>query len=613
MRWRGWLGLLLLAPLAVVAIGTQVAVLAGAVGGIQLGLATRARDGAALQAGVRTVQAATGVLAASWSAPTTTALRWNPMTLGAVDDLADAARAVDIAAEALAPLAEAGAAAIGFDGDAPIISGTTIDTARVADLAEPVAEAHADLAAARDAAARVPGTGLLGRPVGWIADSLEAILADLTAVSGAAAVAWPALPDALGASETQRYLVCALNDAESFGSGGAPLSALVVEAVRGTISVPISGQLESKLSPDNPPIRWDHAGGPPWYRPGREYPFVNSNFHPDFRTASVDMQRAWGALGYPEVQGVVTIDVSALAGILAWTGPVDSPGYGRVDADSLVRTLLVDAYRQFNSPEGVLERHARNDAFVAALGAHLTEPTNLLPALRGTLAAVPPRHVQAAFVDPRLEGAAASLGADGALADRTGDLIAAFSQSGPNKLTVFQERTIRQEVTLTAEGGAQVRRTVTFANAVPPGLAGDPTTYRGYLALLARLRVAHRIPESATDLVVSTGTAIPIVPSDRAGPYPDDRGGQVVWQGHDTPPGQATTVELRYRLPAGTFPPGAYAVSVDPQALPREVRLQLRVTPAPGTALPDAPGWARSGQQLTWAGTLDRPLHLVIG
>ena len=85
-----------------------------------------------------------------------------------------------------------------------------------------------------------------------------------------------------------------------------PLAAFVVEADKGSLSVPISGQMESKLSPNNPPIDWEHAGGPPWYRQGKSYPFVNSNFHPDFGTASVDMRRAWAALGYPEVDGVVT-------------------------------------------------------------------------------------------------------------------------------------------------------------------------------------------------------------------------------------------------------------------------------------------------------------------
>jgi hypothetical protein len=612
MPRRLWVAVLL-APVALVALGIQLAVLTGVLGVGQMALGARDRDSAGLLRGIATVQLATEVLDRTWSSPAAWLLEHTPVTLGAVDDVRASAHALALSARTLTPLAEMGTAAVGFDGEPPMVRGTTIDTARVADLTGAVDELDEALRTALAALRAVPGSGLLGRPIGALADSAAGTLADLAVLTDAAQAAWPDLPEALGADEPRRYLVCALNDAESFGSGGAPLSALLVEAVRGSLSVPISGQLESKLSPNNPPIAWDHEGGPPWYRKGKTYPFVNSNFHPDFRTASVDMQRAWAALGYPEVDGVVTIDVSALATLLEWTGPVDSGGFGTVGADSLIRTVLVDAYRDFNSPEGVIERHARNEELTTALGEHLTSVLNLLPALRGTMDAIPPRHIQASFESDGLQAAVDVLAAQGALAERPGDLIAVHSQSGPNKLTVFQDRTITQEVRLTADGGAQVRRTVRFVNAVPEGLEGDPTTYRGYLALRARARVAYRVPLAATDFRISTGTSIALVPVDRTGPFPDDRGGQVLWQGHETAPGEATTVEMYYRLPAGTFAAGTYEVSADPQALPLAVELRLEVSAESGVPLPDSPGWTRSGESLTWAGTLDRPVHLVIG
>jgi Protein of unknown function (DUF4012) len=603
----------LLAPFALVALGTQVAIVTGLAGIAQAGWGARGRDSADVYSGVATMELATRILARTWSSPAAWLLDHNPITLGAVDDLGAASRALEQSATALTPLARIGTEALGFDGDPPMVRGTTIDTSRIADLAGPVRELHESLASAAIAAERVPGSGLLGRPIGAIADSAQAALSDLSDLSGAAELAWPDLPDALGANEPRRYLVCALNDAESFGSGGAPLSALVVEAVRGTVSVPISGQLESKLSPNNPPIVWQHAGGPPWYRKGKTYPFVNSNFHPDFRTASIDMRRAWAALGYPEVQGVITIDVSALATLLAWTGPVETTGFGTVGADNLITKVLVDAYRDFNSPEGVAERHTRNDALTTSLVDHLTAATNLLGAARGTMDAIPPRHIQASFDNPSLQRAVVAVGAQAALSAGPGDLVGAFSQSGPNKLTVFQDRTITQEVVLSADGGAEVRRTIQFVNDVPPGLEGDPSTYAGYLALRARMRVAYRVPLSATDFRISTGTSVALVPEGRTGPFPDDRGGAVLWQGHETAPGDSTTVEMYYRLPAGTFPPGTYRVSADPQALPRPVQLRMTVSAGPGVELPDSPGWTREGTSLVWSGTLDRPISLEIG
>lgn len=613
MRFRGWVALLLLAPVAILVLVLQLAVLLGVVGAAQTAWGAKQRDSGTLHLGISTLQRAAGVLDAAFALPTTTLLELNPLTLGVVDDLAATAHAVSVSSQALTPLGDAAVAVLGFDGQQPMISGSTIDPARVADLSTPVEELDDDLRGLSAALAEIPGDGPLGRPIGALRDSLSKQVSAVNQVTAAAATAIPALPDALGADGPRRYLICALNDAEVFASGGAPLSAMLVEADRGTIQVTISGQLESKLSPNNPSIVWEHAGGPPWYRDSRRYPFVNSNFHPDFRTASTDMRRAWAALGFPEAQGVITVDIGALSSVLAWTGPVTASGFGEVDAASLVRVVLVDSYRQFNTADGVLQRHARNEALTHAVAQHVSSPLNLLTALRGALDAIPPRHIQASFDDPSLQAAIEQLGAAGELQSGAGDLIGVWSQSGPNKLSVFQRRSISQEVQLTADGGAEVRRTISFHNDVPEGLDGDPTTYRGYLALLARMRVAYRVPTNATDFSISTGTSTALVPEGRTGPFPDERGGGVLWQGHMTPQGEVTTVEMHYTLPAGSFPSGGYEVRADPQALTIVPTLQLRVIPAPDTELPNTPGWSRSGADLVWDGSLDRSLHLRIG
>jgi hypothetical protein len=325
------------------------------------------------------------------------------------------------------------------------------------------------------------------------------------------------------------------------------------------------------------------------------------------------MRRAWAALGYPEVDGVITVDLSALAAILAWAGAIDAPGFGEISSNTLVTKVLVDAYREFNSPEGVVERHARNEELTTALLEHLTQPLNLMSAIRGTMDAIPPRHIQASFDAPALQDAVDSLAAGGELAQAAGDLIAVHSQSAPNKLSVFQDRRITQDVQLTAQGGAKVRRTVSFTNAVPEELEGDPTTYAGYLALRARMRVAYRLPLTAVDPGITTGNSVSLVPVARTGPFPDDHGGQVLWQGHETDPGDTTTVVMEYSLPAGTFAPGTYDVHADPQALTHAAELSITVRPAPGMALAATPGWTESGAALEWSGTLDRPLHLTVG
>ena len=557
MRRRGWIALILLVPLALIALGTQVALLTGLVGVTQAALAGRARDSAGLDPGARDHQdrrehPGPDLVLAGRPRP-----RVQPDDAGAMDDLRASVHALAVSTDALDPLAEIGTAAVGFDGEPPIVSGATIDPLKTAALAGPVADVHAALAATGAALAEVEGSGQLGRPVGAVADSVAGSVTDLTQLAGAAQTAMPDVAEALESDGAQ-----ALPGGGPQRRGGVRFRGGPAVGVRGAggqgspVASEISGQLESKLSPNNPPIDWKHEGGPPWYREGKRYPFVNSNFHPDFGTASVDMRRAWAALGYPEVDGVVTVDMSALASMLAWTGAVESPGFGTISSENLLKTVLVDAYRQFNSPEGVIERHARNEELTKALVKHLTQPLNLMAAARGTMDAIPPRHLQASFDAPYLQDAVDSLAAGGELTQGRGDLIAVHSQSAPNKLSVFQDRRITQEVQLTAGGGATVRRTVSFTNAVPEGLEGDPTTYAGYLALRARMRVAYRLPLTATDTRITTGNSVSLVPVTRTGPFPDERGGQVLWQGHETAPGDTTTVVMEYSLPPGTFSPG---------------------------------------------------------
>lgn len=610
---RMWVGLLMLAPFALIALATQIALLAGVAGAGVLLLGGYQRDSGLLVRGASTVQLAGSLLDRAWSSPPAALLQSNPVSLGLMDEVRGSLHAAAQATGMLVPLAELGSQAVGFDGREPLVSGSTVDVTRVATLVGPSSELHDSLLETKGALDRVPRTGLLGGPLGGLAENLSGGLANLIPLAEAAEAAMPGLPDALGATEPKRYLICALNDAELFGSGGAPLFAAMIEAERGTLSIPLSGQMESKLSPGNPPIEWDHEGGPPWYRDGKTYPFVNSNFHPDFPTAARDMTRAWAALGYPRVDGVLTVDVNALAEILRWIGPIESGGYGVLDAENLIPTILVDAYRESDSIEGRIERHARNDQLADRLVQELAEPANLVPAVRGLVQAIPERHVQAAFTSRHLQSAVSALEATGALSNRPGDAIGAFSQSSPNKLSVFHARRIDHEVQLTPLGGATVRRTVTMRNAVPEGSAGNPDTWIGYSALQARLRVAHRVPLVAEGPTIATADPAALVPARGTGPFPDERGGQVLWQGHVIPQGQSAEVVVEYQLPDGTFPPGGYAVSADPQALTIPAELRITVRPAAGQPVPSGPGWESAAGAAIWSGALDRPLRLEVG
>ncbi len=426
----------------------------------------------------------------------------------------------------------------------------------------------------------------------------------------------PILPAALGAEGPKRYLISGLNDAEIFGSGGAPLQAVMLQADDG-LSTPISGSVSAEFNPLNVPYPWDVNAGMPWYSPGAIYPFANSNYHPDFAVSGPNMKSAWEGLGLPTVDGVVTVDVYAVAAVLDAIGPIESEAYGRVTADNIVRILLVDAYRDYPDSEANARRQLLNAQFQSELVNELKDPRQLIRATMALWDVIQGRHIQAWMVDPDLQRIVEDVGADGELTRGTGDLVGVFSQSGPSKLTIFQERSIDHDVVVAGDGSAQVTQTTTFTSAVPEDLAGDPDAYRGYLALIYRQRVAFRIPEAAQDPEVAVLGGGGIVVNSATGPYPDEVGGQVMWQGQDLRPGDQSQTVVTYTLPPGSFGSAddlEYWLDADPQATVSPTDLTVTVTFPSGQAraLGDERAETR-GAQARWTGALDRPISLRVG
>ena len=410
-------------------------------------------------------------------------------------------------------------------------------------------------------------------------------------------------------------MVSALNDAELFGSGGAPLDLAIIEVDRGTVRVVESGSA-GQFNPLNAPYAWPVTGSEPWYRPGREYPFANSNFHPDFRISGTNMVSAWGALGQFPVDGVLTVDVTAVATVLRAIGPLDTEGYGRLTGDNVIRRVLVDSYRELpvELPGAMEERQRRNSEFRSALIARMSEPVTAIRALVALWSAVPARHVQSHMADPDWQAVVTAAGAQASLATEPGDLLGVFIQSGVSKLAVFQIRRIVSDVEVRGDGSADVRQTVSFVNDVPVGLTGDQDAHKGYLALIFRQRAAFRMPANAMGTVIEVAGARPLVAEGETGPFPDEVGGAVLWQGQDIRPGQTSTTTVRYTLPAGTFGTEGrltYHLTANPQAMVHPASLEVNVRFLGGSAQ-SAEGWQVADGLATWRGTLDRTLSLRV-
>lgn len=254
-------------------------------------------------------------------------------------------------------------------------------------------------------------TSAVGVPTSGLADAGD----KLGQLAGIGRAAGPAIPVALGADVPKYYLLALLNDGELFGSGGAPLDLALVEATAGRPRIVDSGSTSDKFNPDNLGYPWPRKGGLPWYRPDRDYPLANSNFHPDFTFSGPNLMSAWENLPQQPVSGVVTLDVNAIAAMLRRVGPIEVPGYGTLNADNIVERVLVDAYRDFADevdPSAALAaRRARNDELRKALIRTVSSPGTALEAVRGLWPAIASRHVQIYMSDPEVAPLVSAIGA----------------------------------------------------------------------------------------------------------------------------------------------------------------------------------------------------------
>ena len=78
-------------------------------------------------------------------------------------------------------------------------------------------------------------------------------------------------------------------------------------------------------------------------------------------------------------------------------------------------------------------------------------------------------------------------------------------------------------------------------------MPGDRSSDFGYLALIQVQWVAYRIPAAATGATVAT-SGRPLVAPGQTGPYQDQSGAQVLWQGDEPSAGTSETAVVSYSL-----------------------------------------------------------------
>lgn len=277
----------------------------------------------------------TPIVGSNAAAITTVASAVDKLAQHALPSLVDASATVDL--KALAP------------------HGGRLDLAPIQQAAPAIVEAASAVKSVRDQVAGISTSGLL--PI--VRTSVQQLRADLDAAvstTSTAARAVTLLPPMLGASQPRTYALLFQNNAELRATGGIAGSWAIVRVERGAVQIVKQGSaadVNSRLTgvqvpPDVAALYTN--------RPGTFFQDVDMapSFPTDATLASEMFEQAYGI----DVDGVLSTDPVALAGLLKATGPVQLPQGESLTASNAVSLLLSQVYQNIQNP-------AQQDVFFA--------------------------------------------------------------------------------------------------------------------------------------------------------------------------------------------------------------------------------------------------------
>lgn len=443
------------------------------------------------------------------------------------------ARAVPVVGQhvrTLAAMAESGAAVAGAAREVTAvanaeqlqISGGRIDLMAVADSQEPLAQSVNALTEAVDRLDQVDSPWLA-----WIVgdriDSVEGRLVDALDSARTATLASRTAPGLLGADGPRRYLLLFTTPAETRGLGGFVGNWAVIEADDGKLDLIDTGRTTDLAEAPGALDRVLNAPADYAARYGNRYTpqvhVMNVTASPDFPSVAQVAADIYAQAGLGRIDGVIALDPSAVAGLVALNGAVQIPGLpAPLDATALEQFLLVDQYRLFpdrEEREQVLDQLIRGtvDSFLTTAR---PGPQSIADAFGPAVANgglhmwTPDAEEQRLFERLDLDGAFPTV-------EEAPDLLSVrTANASANKMDVYLQRSIDHRAEIDpATGVLRSTTSVTLLNDAPPDLPtfvlGNPSddlplgANRQWVSLysphsLAELRV-NGVPVPAESLV----------------------------------------------------------------------------------------------------------------
>ena len=346
-------------------------------------------------------------------------------------------------------------------------SGTTVSLSALQSLQRSVADATTTMSSLNR-----PAGGLIG-PIGTARRDFDVQIAKITNDLGRGDQTLSYALPFLGADGARTYLIAGENNAEMRDQGDV-LSLALMHAQNGTFNMDTVGSVDD-IEPSQAvnvpmPAGTDAVFG--GYQPTSLWQSVNATA--DFPLSGAIMQSMFAQVEGVHVDGVIALDVPALASLLTLTGPVSVPGIaGPISAQNVATVILHDQYSAY--PPGSAQAQRReNIAAVADATVERMKSEHIdLAALGSALAKdVEGRHLMVWDEAPRNESILTAIGASGSLDSTapTRTFHLAVENSTATKLDYYVQPSVNVQVDLTSNGDALVDTTVTVANTTPSGL-----------------------------------------------------------------------------------------------------------------------------------------------
>lgn len=267
----------------------------------------------------------------------------------------------------------------------------------------------------------------------------------------------------LGAEGSMRYLVLFQNNTELRPTGGFLGSYAEMTITDGKITgmtIPgggtydLQGSLSAFVKAPQPVqllnARWE---------------FQDGNWFPDFPTSAKKLLWFYEMAGGPTVDGVIAVNATYIADVLALLGPIDMPEYDRtIDTENFLfetqKIVELEYDRETNTPK----------QFIADLAPKLLErvtgadTTTFLSALQAVGQGLNERDIQLYFTDDALMKTIYDLGWAGEVQQTEGDyLMIVDTNLGGGKTDTVIDQNVAVQVSIDASGA--ITNTVTIERA----------------------------------------------------------------------------------------------------------------------------------------------------